>query len=105
MPEIFSRILLNILPTKIKPNGMLFMSTFHKKEMEVACTVIEDNFIIGNNYCESTAERVLWEGVVLNIDGYSVTFKPTPVLQSKIAIAQEATKELAQDSEVRPAFS
>lgn len=26
MPEIFSRILLNILPTKIKPNGMLFMS-------------------------------------------------------------------------------
>lgn len=103
MREVFSPILLNILPMKIKPDGMLFMSTYHREEIQAAYDIIRDNFHshTRGNFCESEAEKIIVDGLPLSIDGYSVVLTPTPALQLKIA----ADKGVKQDIEVRPVVS
>ena len=103
MTEIFASILLNILPMKIKPDGMLFMSTYHREELEDAYQIIQSNFhsCMGGNFCESTDEIISINGYPFSMDGYSVVLTPTPALQLKIAAEQKVT----QNTEERPAIS
>ncbi|MCX7115043.1 MAG: class I SAM-dependent methyltransferase [Gammaproteobacteria bacterium] len=101
MPEVFTAILSNILPMKIKPDGMLFMSTYHHEELLAAFEVIRENFhsLTRNNFCEFPNCEISINGDILHTDGYSVVLSPTPALQSRIA-AEAAEKVNHADSSV-----